>query len=66
MTTAIKIIPLLRPDELDRLASDYERAAAVSLAGSTQTRDWPATLNDLLAVAFAIRDLARRLRERPR
>jgi hypothetical protein len=63
MTTAARIIPLLRPNELDRLAGDFELAAAISLAGSTQAHDWPQTLNDLLTVAYALRFLARHLRE---
>jgi hypothetical protein len=63
MTTAIKIIPLLRPDELDRLAGDFELALAVSLAGSTQTRDWPSTVRDLVTVAHCLRLVARLIRE---
>jgi hypothetical protein len=63
-STAANIIPLLRSDELDKLAEDYERAASVSLAGGCQ-RDWPQTVCDLVTVAFSLRYVARRLREGP-
>jgi hypothetical protein len=64
-STATSIVPLLRPDALDDLAENYELAAAVSLAGSVQTRDWPQTVHDLVTIAFCLRFVARRLREGP-
>jgi hypothetical protein len=62
MATA-QVLPLLRPAALDRLAEDYGRAAAVSLANGEKA-DWPHTINDLLVVAFALKFLARQVRER--
>jgi hypothetical protein len=55
-----------RPGELDKLADDFELAAGIALAGSVQAQSWPATVRDLLLVAHCLRDVARRLRERPR
>ena len=63
MSTAPKVVPLLSATELDKLAQDYELAAAASLASGDQTR-WPQTLSDLLTVAFCLRYVARGLRER--
>jgi hypothetical protein len=63
---AATVIPLLLcANELDRLAADYERAAAVSLVGGGQ-RDWPQTVHDLVSVAYCLRFVARHLREKQR
>jgi hypothetical protein len=64
-TTPLKVVPLLSPDNLDELADNYELAAAIAVASNGRA-DWPQTLNDLLTVAFALRYLARCLRERGR
>jgi hypothetical protein len=58
-----QVLPLIRPAALDKLAEDYERAAAVSLANGEKA-NWPQTVNDLLVVAFALKYLARQVRER--